>query len=141
MTRSDTQKILHIIEEMPTVENAIKELSSYDKAKTFPVALFDFLQERGMTIPDLCEASLLSRSFTYQLCEGTRAPGRDIVLRLSIVLGLTYDEAQYLLRSAQRGALYPKVRRDAVIIYALSKHMSLSETNEALLSLGEESLL
>ena len=141
MTRPDTQELLRIIEEMPNVDNAVKELANYPKAKTFPVALFDFLQERGMTIPELCEASLLSRSFTYQLCEGTRAPGRDIVLRLAIVLGLTYDEAQYLLRSAQRGALYPRVRRDAVIIYALAKHMNLTETNEALLSLGEESLL
>ncbi len=141
MTRHDTQELLRIIEKMPNVENAVKELSNYPKAKTFPVAIFDFLQERGMTVPELSEASLLSRSFTYQICEGTRAPGRDIVLRLSVVLGLTYDEAQYLLRSAQRGALYPKVRRDAVIIYALSKHMNLTETNEALLSLGEESLL
>ena len=63
------------------------------------------------------------------------------MLRLSIVLGLSYDETQYLLRAAQRGALYPRVRRDAVIIYALSKHMNLSETDEALVSLGEEPIL
>lgn len=141
MTRPDTQELLRLIEEMPTVDTAMRELSPHMKAKTFSEAISGLLEERGMSVPELCEASLLSRSFTYQICEGIRAPGRDIVLRLSIVLGLSYDETQYLLRTAQRGALYPRVRRDAVIIYALSKHLNLSETDEALVSLGEEPIL
>ena len=141
MTRPDTQELLRLIEEMPNIDTAMRELSSHTKAKTFSEAISDLLQERGISVPKLSEEALLSRSFTYQICEGVRAPGRDIVLRLSIVLGLSHDETQYLLRAAKRGALYPRVRRDAVIIYALSKHMNLSETDEALVSLGEEPIL
>ena len=46
----------------------------------------------------LGERSQLSRSFLYQLCSGQRVPGRDIVLRLALVLELSVDQAQSLLR-------------------------------------------
>ena len=63
------------------------------------------------------------------------------MLRIAVALKLNLDDSQRLLRSAQRGALYAKVRRDAVIIFALKKHMTLDETDEMLRSLDEEPLL
>ena len=140
MTRPDTQELLRLIGELPSIDS-VDELSSHMGSPTFPEALSQIMKERDISVTRLCEAALLSRSFTYQLCEGIRVPGRDIVLRLAIVLELSYEQTQHLLLSAQRGVLYPRVRRDAIIIIALGKHMSLSDTDEALRSLGEEPLI
>ena len=70
-----------------------------------------------------------------------RAPGRDIVLRLALVLALTPEETQRLLRAAQRGALYPRVRRDAAVIFCLNRGLSLLEADDLLRSLGEDPLV
>ena len=47
---------------------------------------------------------------------------------------------QRLLAIGGCGALYPKVRRDAAVIYALNQNMGLMEAEELLSSLPERSL-
>ena len=67
-------------------------------------------------------------------------PGRDILLRTALVLQLSLQETQRLLALGDCGALYPKVRRDAAVIFALNHKMTLLETEELLVSLSEASL-
>ena len=110
-------------------------------APGFSDLLAQMLEARGLTPHQLSSLAMLSRSFTYQLCSGLRAPSRDIILRLSVVLELTLEETQRLLRAAQRGALYPRIRRDAVMIYCLSHRLHLYDTDELLTSCGELALL
>ena len=57
------------------------------------------------------------------------------------MLELTPEETQRLLRTACRGALYPRVRRDAVFIFALKQGLSLFDANELLCSLSEAPIL
>ena len=42
------------------------------------------------------------------------------------------DEAQSLLQQARHAPLYSRDRRDAIIIFALSHHMTLFEVNDKL---------
>ena len=49
-------------------------------------------------------------------------------------------EVQRLLAVGGCGALYPKIRRDAAVIFALNQHMTLLETEDLLVSLSERSL-
>ena len=137
MAHYDTKETLFLIEQL-----GVKDLPDecFD-AKSFPELLSEFMKKHNVNVPQLSEMIILSRSFVYQICEGIRAPGRDVVLRIAVALKLNLDDSQRLLRSAQRGALYAKVRRDAVIIFALKKHMTLDETDEMLRSLEEEPLL
>lgn len=107
----------------------------------FSEYLCALLAQRSIDVGRLGGLSMLSQSFAYQLCNGTRLPSRDIALRLALALALTVDEAQRLLLIAQRGALYPKVRRDAVVIFALSHRLGLSRADELLRQLGEIPLL
>ena len=56
------------------------------------------------------------------------------------MLRLSLKETQRLLAVGGCGALYPRVRRDAAVIFALNQHMTLLETEELLSSLPERSL-
>ena len=136
-----TQELLELLEQASQLEPFLEEYGGSMNAPTFAQYLADLLERRGLTTTRLSELSLLSRSFTYQLCSGVRVPSRDIVLRLAIVLNLRVEECQQMLRSAQRGVLYPKVRRDAVVIFALNRQLSISDTDEMLRTLGEAPLL
>ena len=136
-----TQELLLILERSSQLPAALDRLSGELSAPSFPQHLEHQMDRRSINAAQLSELALLSRSFTYQLCSGTRAPSRDIVLRLALVLELNVEETQRLLRCAQRGALYPRVRRDAVLIFCLTQKLSLFDTDELLRSVGEAPLV
>ena len=62
------------------------------------------------------------------------------LLAATLALGLSLKETQRLLAVGGCGALYPRVRRDAAVIFALNQKMSLLQAEELLSSLPERSL-
>lgn len=102
--------------------------------------MYKLLERGGLDIPQVAQRAMISKAFIYQMLGGSRQPGRDMVLRLAVCLKASVEETQRLLRSVQRGALYPRIHRDALIIYGLNRKLGLDELNERLLSEGEEPL-
>lgn len=94
--------------------------------------LRQLLAERGTTPGEVIRRCNLDRSYGYQMLNGTRRPTRDVLLTLSVHLGLTPEEAQRLLSLAGRPALYARSRRDAAVLYCLCRRLSLAETEELL---------
>jgi transcriptional regulator with XRE-family HTH domain len=99
------------------------------------------LEKSNLSIPVLAKEMMASRVHVYQIFEGVRKPGRDMLLRIAFVLGLPIEETQRLLSIARRGALYPRVRRDAAIIFMLQHGYAVSEADEALRTVNEQPLL
>ncbi|MCR5805336.1 MAG: helix-turn-helix transcriptional regulator [Clostridia bacterium] len=97
----------------------------------------NLLKEKGMTPSGLIKASRIERTYCYQILNGRKRPGRDKVLAIALALELTLEETQRLLAIAKEGVLYPKSRRDSVIIFALNKHYSLINTNLLLANYNE----
>ena len=115
-----------------------------DDAFTPPDSTFylcNLLKQRGWLVKDAIRACYLERSYGYQLFNGTRAPTRTFLLRLALAVDLGEEETQRLLTRCGRPVLYPRRRFDAAVLYGLSHHLTLEETDELLLSLGEPGLL
>ena len=102
--------------------------------------LQELLEQAGVSAPEWIAAADISKSYAYQVLRGERIPGRDILLRTALSLSLSLKETQRLLMVGGCGALYPKIRRDAAVIFALNQHMTLLETEDLLASLPERSL-
>lgn len=102
--------------------------------------LSGLLQRAGMSAAEWMAAADVSKSYGYQILRGERVPGRDILLRTALSLHLPVKETQRLLAVGGCGALYPRVRRDAAVIFALNQGMTPLEAEELLLSLPERSL-
>lgn len=98
------------------------------------------LEGAGLSAPEWMAAADISRSYGYQILRGERVPGRDILLRTALLLALPLKETQRLLAVCGCGALYPRVRRDAAVIFALHQKMTLLETEDLLTSLPERGL-
>jgi transcriptional regulator with XRE-family HTH domain len=77
----------------------------------------------------------IERSYGHQLFNGTRKPSRDKVIQLAFGLGLDLDETQKMLQLAQKSPLYPKIKRDAAIVYCLTHDKDIMETQTMLHSL------
>ena len=86
----------------------------------------------------------IDRTYGHQLFNGTRRPSRDKVLQLAVGMGLTVEEAQQLLQAAGKSPLYPRLKRDAALIFCLKNGYDMMTTQEllsqhGLLLLGEAS--
>lgn len=53
---------------------------------------------------------------------------------------LSLDDCQDALRISGKSALYPKIKRDSILIFALNNSLSIYETNDLLTKYGEKQL-
>ena len=134
-----TEELMRMLETSNTLDNVIYNNQSITNPDTSSY-LSDLLIKHNMTIQQVLEKAVISRSFGYQIFNGLRNPNRDILLRIAIVMKLNVDEVQRLLKISQRGELYPKIRRDAAIIFCIKNKCDLTDTVELLESIGESSL-
>ncbi len=111
------------------------------KQKTLAQYLQQYLDEKGFERADVVRAAGLNETYGYQLFTGQRTnPSRNKVLQLAFALQLTLREAGRLLQAAGANALYPKNRRDAIIIFCLDRGYSLRKTDEELYRFGEDTI-
>lgn len=78
----------------------------------------------------------LDKSYGHQLFSGKRNPSRDTVLQMAFAMRADLPQAQEMLRIAGRSPLYPRIKRDTVIIYCLHNRISLMDTRLILQDLG-----
>ena len=81
--------------------------------------LNELLERHGLSKATLAKQSGMSEIYLHQIFAGRRNPSRSRLLCLCFGLGALLEEAQDLLRHCGCAELYPKVRRDAIIIFGL----------------------
>ncbi len=89
-------------------------------------------KDKKITVSAALDKADIGVSFGYALFNGSRKPSRDTVIKLAIAFGLNLDDTQKLLSAAGFGGLYPKIKRDAVIVYAIQRGYTLYQTQEQL---------
>lgn len=137
-----TYHFFNMIENDPKAFIESEDFEKLESTDSVLVAyLYQLLYKRTMTLRDLIYKMPISKSYLYQITSKRRNMGRDVAVILSLVLGLDLDETQNLLRYSNNAALYPKIRRDAIIICCIQCGMTYEKTNEMLISKGEKGLL
>lgn len=136
--KQSTTTLLRLIAGAPSLNHALRVKQ---RELTLPQHLQSLLEVSGLSIPVLVRQTLISKPFLYQIFGGIRKPGRNVLLRLAFAMGLSLEETQRLLTVARRCVLYPRLRRDAALIFMLEHSYTLAEADEALRSIGEQPLL
>ena len=75
--------------------------------------------------------------YIYQIFDGKRSAGRDVMLRIAFGMQLSVEDTQRLLTLSGNSSLYPKIRRDAALIYALDKKRNASGSRAAVGGTGK----
>ena len=88
----------------------------------------------------LARRSGMSEVYLHQVFSGRRTPSRTRLLCMCFGLQATVEEAQELLKQCGYAPLYPKNRRDAILLYGLSHQQTLFQINDTLFDEGEETL-
>lgn len=93
--------------------------------------------ERGVIPGDVIKKAGIEKGYGYQIFNGIKQhPSRDVVIQIAFGFEMDYNEAQELLKEASKNALHAKVKRDAVIIFALNRKYTVFELQNALEELG-----
>ena len=96
---------------------------------TFTDFMNEYLKQHDLTIADIQKQSGINRNYIYQLINGRKHPGRDKIIAIAIAAGMSLQECQRALEITKEGVLYPKNKRDSVIIYAINNRKSVMELN------------
>lgn len=109
--------------------------------KTLSQYLCDLLEEKHLKKSDVIRKGELNESYAYQMFSGVKStPSKDKLICLSIGMDLSVDETNSLLKLAGLSPLYPRIKRDSIIIINMNNKKSVVEINEELYNEGEETL-
>lgn len=133
-------QLIDSIQASTSASEALACLERFERLSPLNELLAHAMQERQIGPQPLSRAIDVERSTVYRLLSGDRLTTRNVLLRIAIVLKLSLEETQTLLRNSQRAELYELVRRDALIIFCMSNGFSLEQTEAELLRKGEASL-
>ena len=134
-TTDDLMNILMSKEDLPQY---IEENSNEFLQSSLCQYLNQLQTEHGLKKGDIIADALVERSYGYQIFSGRKEmPSRDVLISFALAMRLSLDETQSLLRIAHMAMLYPRVKRDSIILHSIAKHESVIQCNTALESFGE----
>lgn len=140
--KKSTDELMNLI---VNSRNDLYQLMDDMRSECLDMELTDFfnliMATKKMTPTQIVKKSNLQNTYAYQILSGERKhPSRNKLLALAFAMELTLDETQQMLKIARLPVLYPRLRQDLVVIFALKEHYALFDVNEILMDLGEELL-
>ncbi len=136
----------------PLTEHLLSELINSSDPKAFVESrtldaptltqyLNHLLQDRGMKYKEVARAADLDETYAWYIFAGRRNPTRNKLLQIAFGMRLTVQETQRLLQAGGISRLYPKNRRDAIIIYSLQKGATLLQAEGELYGFGKQTII
>lgn len=98
----------------------------------------DLAKKNGLKLDEAYMRAGMSASYGRKISSGKNVQKRDTIIRLAVALHADLTEANRLLKLYGLRALYPRDKRDAVLIVAFNE--GLSDTNDVDSLLAEYSL-
>lgn len=132
MDDKSTDDLIHEIKSATDIEDYLIKNKENLLHSDLAEHLNMLLSEKGIKKADVVRRSLLDRTYVYKIFSGKKIPSRDKLLALAFGLGLSDEEANKMLRLSGNRELYARDGRDALILFALHRNMSVFEVNELL---------
>ena len=136
----DTDSLRQELMETPNLDQFLSENRDNFDGGSIHELLSALFQKRNISKAALAKQSGMSEVYLHQVFAGRRSPSRSRLICLCFGLSATLEETQELLKQCAFAQLYPKNKRDAIIIYGLVNGASLFDVNDKLFSEEEELL-
>lgn len=140
MKEKNTDTLLNELTSAPNLSKFLAVNREQFISESFVEMLQTLFQKSGLSKAALAKRAEISDVYLYQIFSGERTPSRDRTICLCFGLSATLEETQLLLKHSGLAQLYAKIRRDAIIIYGLTRNMELPEINERLFAENESTL-
>ena len=127
-----TSNLLRELFKAPNLISFIERNADEFQAPQFYEYLSELCREMDLVPERVIKQASIERTYGHQLFNGTRKPSRDKVIQLAFGFGLNVDRTQELLKAAQKSPLYPRIKRDAAILYCINQNMSVMDVQDIL---------
>lgn len=119
------------------IAQSLSDFFAKNKDKTLAGNLSGYLNElvakKNLVIADVVKDSGLEKAYVYQIFDGKRKnPSRDKMIAIAFGMHLNEEGTQRMLKLAGHSELYPRVARDAAILFAIQRGMNIWDTDRAL---------
>lgn len=133
-----TDELMNLLMSKEDLPQYVEENSNEFLQSSLCQYLNQLQTEHGLKKGDIIADALVERSYGYQIFSGRKEmPSRNVLISFALAMKLSLDETQSLLRIAHMAMLYPRVKRDSIILHSIAKHESVIQCNTALESFGE----
>ncbi len=136
-----TDELRSALMESPDLDTFLEENEDRFIRRNIQELLKELFLKTDLSKAELARRSGVSTVYLHQLFSGRRTPSRDRLICLAIGLSATLEETQQLLRRAGQAELYPRDRRDAILIYGIVQREDLQKVNSQLFDANEETLV
>ncbi len=102
--------------------------------------LCDLLDEKGLKLSDVVVRTGLDKAYVYQIFAGKKHPSRDKLITIAFRMKLNEEETQRMLNLSEHRELWPKDERDALLLFAIQRGMSLEDVHTELERYGLDPL-
>jgi len=132
INKNRTSAFFQLLFKMPNIKEFMEKNDDELGIPTFSQYISELCAGRSEVPERIIKRANIERSFGHQLFKGTKKPSRDTVLKLAFGFEANVDETQELLKYAGMSALYPRIKRDAAIVYCLHHRFTIVETQNVL---------
>ena len=132
MNNKSTDELKHEIKMVTDIEDYLSANREYFVKDNLSQHLHMLLTEKKLRRADVIRGSLLGRAYVYRIFAGQKFPSRDKLIALAFGMRLTDEETQKMLKLSGNRELYAKDERDALILFAIQKNMTIIDANSLL---------
>lgn len=100
----------------------------------------DVVNNSGMSKSDIINKSDFGYVYFYDVINGRKIPSTDKIVRLALAMKMTLEQCQTALKYSGKSPLYPRLKRDSILIFAINHNYDIYQTAELLLNEGLEEL-
>ena len=133
-----TDELLKVLKNSKSIDEFVHENIDDTNNATFLEYLRKYLADCGMTKSKVIEKSNIQKNYCYQIFDGSKTPSRNKVLALSIAMELSVTDTNRLLKLSDHSILYPRIKRDSIIQFAIEQNYTLIDTNILLNDMNED---
>lgn len=94
--------------------------------------LSELLAGKGLKRSDVVVRTGLDKAYVYQIFAGKKNPSRDKLITIALGMKFSEEETRRMLHLSRHRELWPKDERDALLLFAIQRGMSLEEVHSEL---------
>lgn len=139
--KKKTDELMNALSEKhSSIDNYLSE--NKDELIQFDVMKFwnDIIKKSGMNKTEIIDKADCGYNYFYCIISGKKIPSRDKIIELMIAMKLDVDDCQNALKVHGKAPLYPRIKRDSIIIHGINNHKSVNEINAVLKENNETTL-
>lgn len=140
MKKKNTDELMNALSDSDNLNTYMEENSESFIQESIADYLCRLLEKKKKTKSEVIHACECVEITGFQIFSGTRNPSRNKLISFAFGFELDLAETNQLLKFAGFAPLYPKSKRDSILIYSIQHQENFLSANERLYDAGEETL-